>query len=151
MVDTAPLQRTLTSNPDKRLKRPPALPSLRPTQGMARWTLFLLALSWLISLLPGASPFGLIILSLLGITILVYRQRRKDMQIENNQLISRRIDEYTNISRFLRPFFTSGKLRTDIVPENFVDGVLLGHRWDLEFALTLALDPSWTPFEERAR
>ena len=140
MVDTAPLQRTLTSNPDKRLKRPPALPSLRPTQGMARWTLFRLALSWLISLLPGASPFGLIILSLLGITILVYRQRRKDMQIENNQLISRRIDEYTNISRFLRPFFTSGKLRTDIVPENFVDGVLLGHRWDLEFALTLALE-----------
>ena len=56
------------------------------------------------------------------------------------QLISRRIDEYTNISRFLRPFFTSGKLRTDIVPENFVDGVLLGHRWDLEFALTLALE-----------
>ena len=76
----------------------------------------------------------------IGCSILLYRQKLRHSQLLINSTISDSVYSLNNIVLYLRPFFAAGQMRVNTTAARFLDAVMLGGRWDVELAITFALE-----------
>lgn len=119
-------------------------PSLRPTSSLLVFVAGVLIIGQVLSVVPGYDPSLIAAIWILNLIFFVlpfvYRHYRNDQQQKLNHWAARTEVDGPSIL-YLRPFMTAGRLYVRCSVRSIAERFLYGPRWDLEMALSHAVDP----------